>query len=342
MRKLQIGLFMLLLLACAYQLQAAGFSLSAEVDRNQVGFGESLSLVLTITQNLSSGVTQRISIPAINNIPGFDIASTRSGQSTSYINGVGQTQSQIVFELVPQQPGKVMIPAFSFKDADGEEHSSKAIEVTVLPPDAEPEKPAEEPQKVAEDKPVGSMFKGLLIIGLILGCIVALPFVLSAFFNRNTKPSTRWNEDSTKNSGTDQKFAGSGLTRPVDTSVEEAVVVSDGAKHAVAARQQKVDFSGIVARLKRENPDADGVFYKKYFALFRDAALGECHILSADMTADEMFKKVCELATADHIAQASRRLSADMEMVMYANRVPARAFPAIDADAREIINAISE
>lgn len=343
MRKLQIGLLLLLLLVCAQQLQAAGFSINAEVDRNQVGFGESLNLVITITQSLNSGVTQRINIPALNNIPGFDIASTRSGQSTSFINGVGQTQSQVVYELVPQQPGKVTIPGFSFKDADGDEHSSKPIEVTVAPQVTEPETPAEEPPPAAENSSTGSMFKGLLLVGLILGCIVALPFVLSAFFNRNIKPSTRWNEASAQGAGVGKNAAAGGLVQNQPRQVvEEAVIITDGARQSVANKQQRIDFASLVARLKRENPDANGAFYKKYFDLFRDAALGECRSLSADMTSDEMFKKVCELATAENITQASRRLSADLEMVMYANRAPARAFSAIDADAMEIINAISE
>ena len=144
-------LLVLLLLSLSTVLHAQSFSVSAEVDRNQIGFGESLNLVITVSQSLSAGVNHRISIPAVSSIPGFDIAGTRSGQSTSFVNGVGQTQSQILYELVPQNAGKITIPAFSFKDPEGNIHSTKPIEVEVLPAAAEPEKPAE-PSPAKEDR----------------------------------------------------------------------------------------------------------------------------------------------------------------------------------------------
>jgi hypothetical protein len=181
------------LLILSQQLLAADFTVEAQVDRNQVSFGESLNLVVTITQSLSSGRTQRLSVPAIDSIPGFDIASTRSGQSTRFINGVGQASSQVVYELVPQQPGKVVIPAFSFKDPDGNTRSTQPIDVEVMAP-----APEQEPERAGAEQPAVSassssgLFKGLLFVGLVLGCIVAIPFVLAAFFNRNVKPSTRW------------------------------------------------------------------------------------------------------------------------------------------------------
>ncbi len=327
---------MFALLSLTAGAHAQSFSINAEVDREEVGFGESLSLVLTITQSLTSGANQRISIPAVSSIPGFDIASTRSGQSTTFVNGVGQTQSQILYELVPQQSGKVTIPAFSFKDPLGNEHSTRAIEINVLPPQEEPEKPAEAPVKAAtENDPPSSWFKIILIMGIILGCVVALPFVLSAFINRKTGPSPLKPSDSDSL----RSSAGSGMNNDAEDAIITAAV-ADNAK-SVFVRQQ-IHFSDAVARLKREFPDADSEFYHRYFVLFRDAALGRCSKLNANMTYDELFRKICELVAGDSIASAARRLAGDLEMVMYANRAPARGFASIDADAREIINAIAE
>ncbi|MDD2998505.1 MAG: BatD family protein [Candidatus Riflebacteria bacterium] len=331
MRNFKIAFFfMLFLFICGQRLLAAGFSIDARVDRSEISAGESLNLVITITQSLTSGRAQRINVPAVQSIPGFDIASTRSGQSTRFINGVGETQSQVVYELVPQKPGKVVIPAFSFKDSDGEEHTSKSIEITVRPPDEEPETPAAEEPVAAAEESNNSLFKGLLFVGLILGCIVALPFVLSAFFNRNVKPSTRWEQASANGA------VASGVVSA--SNVEEAVLVDVPAKEVL----QRIDFNSSVARLKREYPEADTVFYRKYFELFRTAALGCSVSLRADMTADELFRKVYEIAVGESVSQATGRLAADLEKVMYANSAPSRAFSAIDADAREIINAISE
>lgn len=332
MRRLRFLILLLCLLCLTRYASAAGFSISAEVDRTEVGFGESLNLILTVSQDLSSGMTQRLTIPAVNSIPGFDIAGTRSGQSTTFVNGVGQTRSQILYELVPQKPGKITIPAFSFKDPDGQEHSTKPVEVTVRPPEEE-EKPAAAAQKAEETESSPAGFSGLLFVGLVLGCIVALPFILSAAINRRVKPSTRW---------ADEQDAAKASIERSGPDIEEAVVLSEGSRQSVAEKQQKIDFIQAVSKLKREYSDADSVFFRKYFELFRDAAMGECGLLRADMTFDEQLRKICEIAGGEGIAQASRRLAADLEMVLYANRPPARSFAAIDSDAREILNAISD
>ncbi len=103
-----------------------------------------------------------------------------------------------------------------------------------------------------------------------------------------------------------------------------------------------MDFVAAVTGLKRENPEADNIFYQKYFAVFRDALLGNSSLLTADMTVAESVRRIIEQHRNSMLHDACRRISADLEMVMYANRVPSRSFSNIDADAREIINAISE
>lgn len=335
-------LLLLLLLSLSTALHAQSFSVGAEVDRNQIGFGESLSLVITVSQSLSAGVNHRISIPAVSSIPGFDIAGTRSGQSTSFVNGVGQTQSQILYELVPQNAGRITIPAFSFKDPEGNIHSTKPIEVEVLPAAAEPEKSAEQPQaKEVRGDATNSLFRALLILGLILAGLVALPFVISAFFSR--KPFVANESDG---AGAAVLNSGSSTARPAMGSdsrnrVEDAVLVEQ-AENSIKSRPARINFADAVAKLKREFHDADSAFYRRYFELFRQTALSHSSTLTENMTADELFRKITETVSFDEVRAASHRLAADLELVMYANRPPARTFSVIDADASEIIRAITE
>jgi len=337
-------LLVLLLLSLSTALYAQSFSVIAEVDRNQIGFGESLNLVITVSQSLSAGVNHRISVPAVSSIPGFDIAGTRSGQSTSFVNGVGQTQSQILYELVPQNAGKITIPAFSFKDPEGNIHSTKPIEVEVLPAAAEPEKPVEpSPAKEQRSDTSFSLFRALLILGIVLGSLVALPFILSAFFSRNAVSSSADGQNEAGPAVFNSASIKTHSTRSDEgrNQVEDAVVLEQ-AGNSIKSKPAKINFADAVAKLKREFHDADSAFYRRYFELFRQTILSHSSSLTDNMTADELFRRICEMVTIDGVATAARRLAVDLEQVMYANRPPVRAFSVIDADANEIIRAITE
>jgi hypothetical protein len=318
-------LIILALLTIATMSQGYAMSIEAEVDRSEVAFGEALSLVVTLTQELGSGRTQTFGLPRISSIPGFDFVSTRSGQSTSFINGVGTSRTQVVFELVPQEPGKFTIPAFSFADGSGNTHSTRPIEITVLPPPAQEEErkddqPQSEPSRRAEEG--SSLFKAMLVLGLLLAAIIAPVMILSSVSGRRSPAKA--------------VRSGSG-----ETTIEDAEVVAAAAPSAVPPRQA-IDFVAEVARLKRQHPEADKAFYQQYFELFGRAALAGSDSLSESMTSDEMLKKAAEMCSSDVARQACRRLAGDIELTLYANRPPARAFSAIDADARDIINAIMQ
>lgn len=321
MRTAKLLIILALLMVTALS-QGYAMSIEAEVDRSEVAFGETLSLVVTLTQELGSGRTQTFGLPRISSIPGFDIVSTRSGQSTSFINGVGSSRTQVVYELVPQEPGKFTIPAFSFADGSGNTHSTKPIEITVLPPPAqkeepEDERPASEPSRRAEEG--SSLFKAMLVLGLLLAAIIAPVMILSSVSGRRSPAAAGRRE----------------------TAIEDAEVVEAVAPSAVPPRQA-IDFATEVARLKRQHPEADKAFYQQYFELFGRAALAGSNNLSESMTSDEMLKKAAEMCSSDVARQACRRLAGDIELTLYANRAPARAFSAIDADARDIINAIMQ
>lgn len=327
MRSIKILMLIALLTIVGLQ-QCSALSIEAEVDRTEVGFGESLSLVVTLAQELGSGRIQTFGLPRISSIPGFDIASTRSGQSTSFVNGVGSSRTQFVYELVPQEPGKFTIPAFSFADGSGNTHSTKPIEVTVLPPpDQAAEKTEERPVSTQSvDNQAGSgLFKAILVLGLLVAAVVAPVMILSGVSGRRSHGD----------SSTNDKVVGR-----QEAGIEDAEVVTDVAPSPEPRRS--VNFSAEIERLKRQFPDADKVFYQKYFQLFGQAALAGSESLSESMTSDEMLKKAGELCSSDASRQACHRLAGDIELILYANRSPSRAFSAIDADAREIINAIMQ
>lgn len=310
--------------------QGFAMSIEAEVDRTEVGFGESLTLVVTLTQQLGSGRTQTFALPRISSIPGFDIVSTRSSQSTSFINGVGNARTQSLYELVPQEPGKFTIPAFSFADSTGKTHSTKPLEITVLPPPAQNEEKAEEKSEAAPSARAeegSSLFKAMLVLGLLLAAIIAPVMILSSVSGRRG-PSAAANAGSASGNGR-------------EPAIEDAEVVEVAAPSSVPPRQA-IDFAAEVARLKRQHSEADKLFYQQYFELFGRAALAGSNSLNESMTSDEMLKRAAEMCSSDVARQACRRLAGDIELTLYANRPPARAFAAIDADARDIINAIMQ
>ncbi len=322
-----IAAIILLLFSVLQIAVASEFSVDARVDRTDIGFGESFSLVVTVSQSLVNGRSQRLSLPNIERIPGFDIVSTRSGQSTRFINGVGETSSQVFYELVPQKPGKIVIPAFSISDPMGETHSTKPIEVNV----AEPARVSEETPENAEDAPKRNtgfnLFRVLIIAGVFLGALVGILFVIS---------SLTGNKDV---SGGDSSF---------DNNVEDAQIVQEidanGAFESIKESRpaKKIDFNSEILKLKLDFPEADRHFYKKYFDIFKASIITSNSNISSDMTADEMFHRVVNYCGSELIAAACKRIGNDLEMVLYANRSPLRNFSAIDEDAREIISAISE
>ncbi|GAB4276450.1 MAG: hypothetical protein Kow0029_18410 [Candidatus Rifleibacteriota bacterium] len=292
----------------------AEFSIDAQVDKTEVAFGESVTLVITISQQLRNGDTSRLYTPNIDTIPGFDIASTRTGHSTSFINGYGQAKSQLVLELVPQGPGVKTIPPFTFKDPQGVTHSSKSIEIKVSPPNEDPEE-----KNVSDDDQVTkrgkTIFRGLLVVGLIMAALIAIPFILSAFLKKKQKSSGSW-EYNENYSETDPK-------------VVDAEIIEEKLEKPVAP---PIDFKAAAARLKNEFPEINQEFYRKYFELFRKAAVGQCAALSEDMTPDELLLKIVEQSSSDAVRQSADRLAKDIEAVMYAGMSPSRSFASIEED----------
>lgn len=177
-------------------LMAADFTIEARTDKTTVEFGESLILELVLSQDFRSGRVGQM--PTINNIPGFDIANTSQSQSTRIINGVGTVQLITRYELVPQKEGVFEIPAFSFKDQNGNSASSNAIKITVNPP-----KPAaaddDDDEPAAANSPESSkntnLFRAITIGAIIVLFIILIPFVYIFVTSGNVKKNTMWDQE---------------------------------------------------------------------------------------------------------------------------------------------------
>ncbi len=317
MKVLPILLLFFLLLPIQSMAQ---YEIEAQVDKPEVAFGESLNLVISITHHIGSGGVARSMTPEINDIPGFDIASSRTGHSTSFINGQGVTQSQVVLELVPREPGQKEIPAFSFSGPDGKTYSSKPIAVKVLPP--EDPKP-DDPTPTAKAAPhESSLFRYLLVGGVAMIIVLSIPFLLSYLASLSGKATS-----------------GPGV-------VEDAEIVGFADESRVSPVESapktriRINFPQAIADLKKKCPEADAEFYREFFDLFRQAAVGSGESLREDMTPDEMMVRIRDLSPSDSTRQATVRLASDMEMVMYAGKCPARSCAAIEEDARTVLAVI--
>src|SRR4051812_12414734 len=101
-RALAVGVGLCLFLATQSIVAA---TMSAHLDRDSVGVGESVTLTLTF-----EGVSPNTppNLPALPNVQ-----TTFAGQSSAFnfVNGVSTTSITFSYTLVPTQPGEVTIPA---------------------------------------------------------------------------------------------------------------------------------------------------------------------------------------------------------------------------------------
>ncbi len=298
----------------------AQFTINAQTDKTEVHFGESLNLILTVTQEMSSFSGTRLSPPQINEIPGFDIVSRRSSQNITMINNTGQVQLQTHFELVPQKAGDMTIPAFSFKAPDGKNYSTNAIRVKILPPakaseeEEEKETSASQPEESEEKGGIG-FFKGVSIIVFVIMMILGAPILLSWLLNRDFRPSKRWEPELTELLKTTEK------TETVQTSPSPPV---------------SVDFEREVRALKQLFPEAGGDFYRSYFDIFHRAILFLNPKLDISMTPDELIRHHSSILPPP-LAAKLKHLGMDWEAVVFAKSRPSRSFSNIHEDATAVL-----
>lgn len=349
--------------------QAPAFSIDASVDRTKVRFGESLQLVITVTQQLSGGAGERLGAPQVSKIPGFDIVGQRTSHNMTIINGIGQIQLQTVVELVPQQAGEFTIPALSLQGPDGKIHSTRPIPITVLAPapDEDPTAPDEsDPSFSPADQNAprsGSRIVNILLVALfILGSVIGAPILLTWLLNRNAKPSTRWKDEepatitATTTNGPRRGMAETRASRPAP-AVEDAQIAGPargsangpggGSASAPGGTRvptppplrDRLDFEREVTALQRLHPEADLEFYRSFFDLFRRAALGRSPRLDPHMTPDELVKGLL-VGLPEPVGARLRLLADDWEAVAFAHSRPTRTWSLILEDALAVLAAI--
>ena len=355
---------MLMLILFSSMVFAEDITISTSVDRTEVEFGDTIELTVQIKKPTesspgfssnsfnSSGFSFSFNSSSfgsmgglndinfdIDNVPGFDIAGRRQSSQSRMINGVGESVKSIILSLVPQKEGTLVIPAFSLKDKDGKEHSSKPITINVKKVADDPEEETvttAESDNSKEDnssvnqnneaKKENTLFNFYFILGIILVFLIIGIIAFFYFFDNLSKARNKASEK----------------------SVEDAVIVKEEKKAAKEESKEpvkhenveRVEFATIAASLKVQYKEVSPEFYKKYFELFKKACCYRSKTLSKDMTYDELLDKCCELAGTDNITQASSRLAHDIELVMYAGSMPNRQLIAIETDIKEVLNSL--
>jgi hypothetical protein len=336
---------------------AQDFTIEATVDRREVGFGEALSLSVTITQT-GSGFGERVQVPQIDSIPGFDIVGRRSAQNMTLIQGVGRTQVQILLELVPQSPGDKVIPALSLTTSTGKVSSTHPIPIKVLPPPAPGSGDAGQDSDAAvadpaRNDPQGMGFlKGFLWIALFLVLTLAAPVLLSYILDRRRRRTSGAGEPSSGMAGLKREFPPGGPATGSSRrgEVSDAEIVPDSTTSRVSAgtsvpgsglspRPRLLDFAAAIEDLKRQNPEADLGFFRSYFDLFRQAYQAKHKRVLDRMTPSEIVQATGWTLGADG-AGRFKRLIDDWEMTAFANTRPSRPFGSVHEDALAILQSI--
>ncbi|HMN67897.1 MAG TPA: BatD family protein [Bdellovibrionales bacterium] len=109
---------------------AEGVSVNATVDRNQIGVGDAVNLVISISSEKSITVEE----PSLPDIKGMELVNTSTGVETrsSYSGGRFVTEQARTFNymLVAQAQGDLKIPALSVR-VDGQTYQTKPIDIKV-------------------------------------------------------------------------------------------------------------------------------------------------------------------------------------------------------------------
>ena len=314
---------------------AQGYNFEAAVDREEVGFGESLTLALTISASLSGFSQPRISVPSVDSIPGFEIVGRRSSQNMSFVNGVGQLQIQTLYELVPQQPGEQVIPSFSLQAPDGNVYTTDPITVKIQPP-TPPAAPQEHSRPGSSHDPQThggmSFFRGLLLIAVFTLIVLAIPVVLMIFLKarKSGKPA--------KAAPAEYDYSSEPIKRSVDISDAELVTPMDNLP-LEAEKQKNFEFKEAYQKLCSRFLERNLEFFRSFFDLFREGLLISRSKIEAEMTPEEMIS-VLKKSLSSQLRMTIVRIGEDWEMVAYANTPPSRSIDELYFDSAEVISAI--
>lgn len=131
MHWLKILMFLPLLVMNPGQVRAAtGVEVTATIDRNEVGVGDVINLVVSVSAQDSINVEQ----PRLPEIPGFELINESSGMETrsSYTNGqfITQQSRNFTYMMAILKPGKLTIPEIHVT-VDNKPYVTKKIEIQV-------------------------------------------------------------------------------------------------------------------------------------------------------------------------------------------------------------------
>ncbi|MCP4580797.1 MAG: protein BatD [candidate division Zixibacteria bacterium] len=121
-----IGSIVIFLLAFTYVV-GQDISIEANVDRTQVGLGESIELTISL-----SGPVRSIDKPDLPNLSQFDVFSSGTSSNISIVPGSMSYRTDYSYVLVPRKVGKFKINPVKV-DYKGTTYSTKTIDITVVP-----------------------------------------------------------------------------------------------------------------------------------------------------------------------------------------------------------------
>lgn len=135
MRKIGSWISTLLILFFACSVWAANITVTATVDRNQMGIGDSFGLTVSVQGDDDF----EVDAPQLPNVTGLELINTslggrQSSSSMSIVNGRAQFQKQVVqtyhFLMSPQKEGSFLIPAIEVF-VNGKVYHTNAIKIDV-------------------------------------------------------------------------------------------------------------------------------------------------------------------------------------------------------------------
>ena len=106
---------------------AGDVTVTARVDRNRISQEESLQYTVEISGDVSS-----LPDVALPKLADFEVYSTGTSQSFTWVNGKSLNSKKYVFRMTPKRAGKLEIPAFSLQ-IDGNSYMTQAQYVQVNP-----------------------------------------------------------------------------------------------------------------------------------------------------------------------------------------------------------------
>lgn len=127
-RRHDVGFLLALSLLCGTGASAAELTLSARVDRTRVDPGQPINLIITLSGDLEDAQMRALELPE-----GFVIAGRSQASSFSLTRGAMQRSVDLVYVLIPGQPGEFTLGPFTLEHK-GQSLGTEPITIVVSKP----------------------------------------------------------------------------------------------------------------------------------------------------------------------------------------------------------------